>query len=99
MRPVTPARAATMNQMTHTVDDEAAQALSAAREYDDYALVINAMPMQAALRACEQVDLTCSVCVFVCVSVRVSLCVCACPSLRLSFARLLAAQSLYRASL
>lgn len=61
MRPGTPARGANANLMTRTVD-EAAQALSAAREYDEYALVINAMPMQAALRACEQVDPTCSRC-------------------------------------
>ncbi len=42
-----------MESMTSTAD-EATQALSAAKEYDDYALVINAMPMAAALRACEQ---------------------------------------------
>ena len=36
-----------LESMTSTAD-EATQALSAAKEYDDYALVINAMPLAAA---------------------------------------------------
>ena len=39
--------------MTKT-NDEAFQALSTAKEYDEYALVINAMPLVATVRACEQ---------------------------------------------
>jgi calmodulin len=37
-----------------TTVDQAWEALSAAKEYDEYALVINAMPLEAAVRACEQ---------------------------------------------
>eukprot|EP01043_Picozoa_sp_COSAG02_P064546 COSAG02_NODE_9471_length_2206_cov_1.986711_2_plen_393_part_00 len=47
-----PSRESTETMMSTA--DEATQALSAAKEYDDYALVINAMPLAAALRACEQ---------------------------------------------
>lgn len=48
-----PPAASSMESMTSTAD-EATQALSTAKEYDEYALVINAMPLVAAARACEQ---------------------------------------------